>query len=518
MINLRGFRGLYVYAVAINTILTILLIAIRMGRISEDCTKTCPRCGEGNQSFEHWIFKSIYYSPLLGSNKSRTARIQTLINTGLFWCIGSFSKNGKTSSEKNDYIRHNSTMSTYALSRDLSIPPIAGVCTTLQIKPLAKWSNSNYIINEQLLNSSQGSTVPYLVRLAHHHAKTISIIRSSLELLFDRFSKKIFSTKSTDVVPIWLLVKESLMDTTLSIFKDIISLFYYFRFKCHKPNLSSFNKETFVILITEHINSVRVKQDMYGGIVTTQSVSKPITQLALKDNNDRNFYDLRKSVIRNLHGQLLRLWIMDQSIMFIYKSGLNIDVNFFNYRVDNEDSSEKLQQKKKGELLYCRQQNYIDLSIEEVMITRTKGIANDYCCSKDICFNQRKQNILDQLKTNLLKLLTNCMYYKNNKVNPMPLFIMNSNKYYFVFLVVFRRPLQHDSTYILGCIYNNKSTLYSNECYNNTYCLNWSLTRCWILQYFCTTTYGRNYEIFKYRTNLCYNEITFYYMIIHNMI
>ena len=30
------------------------------------------------------ISKVIYYSPLLGSNKSRTARIQTLINTGLF--------------------------------------------------------------------------------------------------------------------------------------------------------------------------------------------------------------------------------------------------------------------------------------------------------------------------------------------------------------------------------------------------------------------------------------------------
>ena len=32
-------------------------IAIRMGRVSEDCPKSCPCCGEGNQSFEHWIFK-----------------------------------------------------------------------------------------------------------------------------------------------------------------------------------------------------------------------------------------------------------------------------------------------------------------------------------------------------------------------------------------------------------------------------------------------------------------------------
>ena len=38
------------------------------------------------------ISKVIIYSPLLGSNKSRTCRIQTLNNTGLFWCIDSFSK------------------------------------------------------------------------------------------------------------------------------------------------------------------------------------------------------------------------------------------------------------------------------------------------------------------------------------------------------------------------------------------------------------------------------------------
>jgi len=32
-------------------------IFIRMGRVSEVCPKSCPCCGEGNQSFEHWIFK-----------------------------------------------------------------------------------------------------------------------------------------------------------------------------------------------------------------------------------------------------------------------------------------------------------------------------------------------------------------------------------------------------------------------------------------------------------------------------
>ena len=39
-------------------------------------------------------------------------------------------------------------MSTYALSQDLSISPIAGVCAALQIKSFAKWSKSNCIIKD----------------------------------------------------------------------------------------------------------------------------------------------------------------------------------------------------------------------------------------------------------------------------------------------------------------------------------------------------------------------------------
>ena len=44
------------------------------------------------------ISKVIYYSTLLGSNKSRMARIQTLINTGLFWVnlFGTNSNNNLT--------------------------------------------------------------------------------------------------------------------------------------------------------------------------------------------------------------------------------------------------------------------------------------------------------------------------------------------------------------------------------------------------------------------------------------
>jgi hypothetical protein len=39
-------------------------------------------------------------------------------------------------------------------------------------------------LSEQLLNSSQGSIVPYIVGLSEYFSNTIPIISSSLELLF----------------------------------------------------------------------------------------------------------------------------------------------------------------------------------------------------------------------------------------------------------------------------------------------------------------------------------------------
>jgi len=38
------------------------------------------------------ISKALYYAPLLGSNQKNTKKIQTLINTGMLWCIDSFNK------------------------------------------------------------------------------------------------------------------------------------------------------------------------------------------------------------------------------------------------------------------------------------------------------------------------------------------------------------------------------------------------------------------------------------------
>ena len=44
-------------------------------------------------------------------------------------------------------------MSTYDLSQELSIPPIAGIFPALQIKSFAKWSKSNCIIKDLIIKS-----------------------------------------------------------------------------------------------------------------------------------------------------------------------------------------------------------------------------------------------------------------------------------------------------------------------------------------------------------------------------
>jgi len=107
------------------------------------------------------ISKALDFSPLLGSNKSRTARIRTLINTGFFGCIGSYAhkKTSGNSNNKSEYFRYNPTMSTYSISRDLEIPPIAGTCAVLQVKCFVKWRKSNYIIKD---------LIKFILILSHH--------------------------------------------------------------------------------------------------------------------------------------------------------------------------------------------------------------------------------------------------------------------------------------------------------------------------------------------------------------
>ena len=57
-------------------------------------------------------------------------------------------------------------------------------------------------LNEHLLVSSE-SDVPYIVKLAAYLTKTVPVISSSLELLFDRYRIIPFTTKRVNVEPIW---------------------------------------------------------------------------------------------------------------------------------------------------------------------------------------------------------------------------------------------------------------------------------------------------------------------------
>ena len=99
------------------------------------------------------ISKVLYYAPLLGSNKNRTSRVQSLLNTGMLWSINSLSrKNNSSKDKKTVKYERNSYMSLYALSRDLKIPPLAGICAAQQIKCFIKWRKSNCIIKDLIRN------------------------------------------------------------------------------------------------------------------------------------------------------------------------------------------------------------------------------------------------------------------------------------------------------------------------------------------------------------------------------
>lgn len=97
------------------------------------------------------ISKALYFAPLLGSNMTNTNKVQYLINTSLLWCNDSSSsikendsvKINEKKSHKKYYIKRNSTVSTYVLSRDLQNFPIAGS---------ALHFNSNAFLNGEILN------------------------------------------------------------------------------------------------------------------------------------------------------------------------------------------------------------------------------------------------------------------------------------------------------------------------------------------------------------------------------
>jgi len=212
-------------------------IAIRMGRVSEDCPKTCPCCGEDNQSFEYWIFKcnalaSFRWNSLNFINDLYVLfarKIRVLNRLSSYDSISDF----------NDYINHY-----------IYLFLLGG---TLALNDLHFDSGEQRQLNELLFKGSSESPVPKIVGLAEFLTSAIIIISNLFELLFDWYSKIPNLTKSVDVVLIrhndntgssFISTKsesrlsssvndesgESLVDTTLSILRMLLLGFIIFLF------------------------------------------------------------------------------------------------------------------------------------------------------------------------------------------------------------------------------------------------------------------------------------------------
>jgi len=228
-------------------------IAIRMGRVSNDCPKTCPCCGQGDQSFVHWIFKcdalSSYRWNLLNFiNDLYVLFARKIRDHNPLSSNDSFSDN-------DNYINHYIYMF------------LLGGTSALNELHFDRGEQRH--LNELLFKSSSESPVPKIVGLAEFLTNTIPIISSSFELLFDRYCKISNSTKSVDVV----LIRhnndtgsssistndesrrsstisdesgESLVVTTLSILKMLLLRFYYKLFVILKMLLLRFYYKLFV--------------------------------------------------------------------------------------------------------------------------------------------------------------------------------------------------------------------------------------------------------------------------------
>jgi len=142
-------------------------------------------CGKGDQSFIHWIFEcstfSLYRCKSLG------------FIDDLFIIFA-------------DKVRNLSLLSSYSnifrimknfINKYIFIFLPGGISA---LDELQFDNGERRHLSKQLLKSSQGSTVQYIVGLAEYLANTILIISSSLELLFKRLSKNTFITKSVDAV------------------------------------------------------------------------------------------------------------------------------------------------------------------------------------------------------------------------------------------------------------------------------------------------------------------------------
>jgi len=144
-------------------------IVFRGGRVSNSCPKFCPCCGRGDQSFIHWIFECSTFS---------LCRCKSWDFIDDFFILFA----NKIRNFINKYIY---------------IFLLGGISA---LDELQFDTGERGHLSKQLLKSSQGSTISFIMGLAEYRTNTIPIINSSLELLFERFNKNTFITMSTDLV------------------------------------------------------------------------------------------------------------------------------------------------------------------------------------------------------------------------------------------------------------------------------------------------------------------------------
>jgi len=159
-------------------------IAIRMDKVSEDCPKSCPCCGEGKQSFEHWIFKCDALASLRWNSLNFIDDLYVLFlrKIRVFNPLSSYD----SISNFEDYINHYIYL--FLLGR------------TSVLNELHFDSGEQRQLNELLFKGSSESPVPKIVGLAEFLTSAIPIISSSFELLFNRYCKIPNLSKSVDVV------------------------------------------------------------------------------------------------------------------------------------------------------------------------------------------------------------------------------------------------------------------------------------------------------------------------------
>jgi len=100
--------------------------------------KSIPLILKRNILSSHFIGIINYYAPLLGSNKIKTRKAQTLLNRGLFWSLG--------------YKNTNVNTCTYTITSEFWLAPLSALCAIAQIRCFKKWKDSSCIIKDLTTN------------------------------------------------------------------------------------------------------------------------------------------------------------------------------------------------------------------------------------------------------------------------------------------------------------------------------------------------------------------------------